>query len=131
MTISQWMTHGRAVGQRLALGSVAVLAFTIGTAFGAFAHDTLPFSASQRQPAPRTMAAAGAADPAAAAGAAGARASSPWELYRCDGCPDVAGIVRYFTGTTPIQGPWELNQCDGCPDAASVPQYHTGTGKVK
>ena len=127
MTLSQWTTHR----QRLVLSSVAVLAFTIGTAFGAFAHDALPLSASQRQLAPRAMAAAGAADPAFAVGATGATASSPWELYRCDGCPDVAGIVRYFTGTAPVQGPWELYQCDGCPDANGILQYHTGAGRVK
>jgi hypothetical protein len=111
MTISQRMPQRRAVGQWLVLSIVAVLAFAAGSAFGIVAQDALSFSASQARLAPL------------AADAAGLTASSSWELYRCEGCPDVAGVVRYFTGTTPSQGPWELYHCDGCPDADGIPHY--------
>jgi hypothetical protein len=116
MTISQRMTQGRAVWRHLVLSTVVVLAFAAGSIFGVVAHDVLLFSSSQAQLAPHTMA-AGAADSAIAAEPAGTKASSPWELYHCSGCPDAAGIVRYFTGTESRQGPWELYHCEGCPDA--------------
>jgi hypothetical protein len=112
MTVSQRMMQRSAVGRWLLLSSVAVLAFMSGTVFGAFARDSLSLGANLRQAAPRAML------------SAGATASSPWELYRCDGCPGVSEVVRYFTGATPSQGPWELYQCDGCTDAAGASHYY-------
>ncbi len=84
------------------LGSVAVLACTIGTAFGIVTRDALLLTASERSVAPQTMVTSGAAD-LVAPGGTSTTALGPWDLYHCDGCPDADGNVHAVSGVETAQ----------------------------
>ncbi len=87
MNLTHRMEQQRTRGFRIVLGSVTVLAFALGTAFGNF---VLPLTANQQQVASQTMTVPGAAD-LAAPNEASSKAPGPWELYHCEGCPDADG----------------------------------------